>query len=392
MLEIKKWVTPIVVGAYPDETVQTVAKRMQQHGIGSVIIHNPHHKPLGIITERDILNKIVAWGRNPKATKAGDIMTSPIETVNISCPVLEVFKIFAKRDFRHLPVCLDDGRIIGVLSLRSKAFIQEVCRIMDALKNVNELKSHFLANVSHELKTPLISIAKSASLLLNESDQMQREEILHFLEIIERQANHLQIMIGDLLDITALEAGKLKVCKRAVDLLPLIDQAIRQTRLFAKRKKIKVSVQRNTPESIVFADDTRITQVLTNLLDNAIKFTPPGGRIVVTVTREDDNKKTLRVAVKDTGLGIPKEKLRMIFKRFEQAHDPLIGTPTGTGLGLTIVKEIVALHNGKVWVESEENQGSTFYFTLPTKKASHNGPKAALRLSEVIPPANKKSG
>lgn len=370
MIEIKEWVTPVVIGAYPHETVIKVVKRMQQHGIGSVIVIDTEKKPLGIFTERDLLYKIVAAEKDPKTTLVKEVMTAPIETINISRPVLEVFKLFAERDFRHLPVSLDDGRIVGVLSLRSKAFIQEICRIMGMLQNVNELKSHFLANVSHELKTPLISITRSASLLLENykngaEKDLTREEIYHFLEIIERQGHHLQLLIGDLLDITALEAGKMRLKMRNINLMPLIHQAAKNTGVLADRKEIKIMVESKTQDTTIFADESRIIQVLVNLIDNAIKFTPQGGQIIISVYTEDPTKKSLRVAVKDNGIGIPDEKMRLIFERFEQAHDPLIGNQSGTGLGLTIVKEIVGLHCGKVWVESEENKGSTFYFTLP---------------------------
>jgi len=365
MIEIKEWVTPIVVGAYPEESVQTVVKRMQQHGIGSVIVNSMDSKPIGIFTERDLLNKVIAQDKDPKQTLVKEVMTTPIETINISRPVMEVFKLFAERDFRHLPVSLDDGRIVGVLSLRSKAFIQEVCRIMNMLQNVNELKSHFLANVSHELKTPLISITKSAAILLNGLKEIKEEDLRHFLEIIERQGQHLQILIGDLLDITALEAGKMRLYKRNMNLLPVVEQAIKNTKVLADRKKIQMSVESQTDDPVIFADESRILQVLVNLLANAIKFTPENGQIVIQVCTEDANKKSLRVAVKDNGIGIPEEKMRLIFERFEQAHDPAVGNQSGTGLGLTIVKEIVGLHSGKVWVESEENKGSTFYFTLP---------------------------
>ncbi|HNV85459.1 MAG TPA: ATP-binding protein [Candidatus Omnitrophota bacterium] len=369
ILQIKGWLTPIVVGAYPDETVLTVVKRMQQFGIGSVIVNSIEQKPLGIFTERDVLNKVVAQGLDPNVTLVKEVMTSPIETINASCPPLEIFKLFAERGFRHLPVALDDGRIIGVLSLRSKGFIQEICRIMDILQNVNELKTRFLANVSHELRTPLVSITKSASLILDNYDQISREEITRFLQIIENQGNRLLRIINDLLDITALEAGRLRITKSNVDLCRVIETTIRGCELMTKRKNLKISFQKQTENTIVFADENRIVQVLDNLINNAIKFSPENGEIIVTVSSDEQDQHILRIAVRDNGVGIPKEKLRMIFERFEQAHDPNLGKPEGVGLGLSIVKEIVSLHNGNIWVESEENKGSTFYFTLPKPEA-----------------------
>jgi len=369
ILQIKGWLTPIVVGAYPEETVMTVVKRMQQFRIGSVIVNSVEQKPLGIFTERDVLNKVVAQGIDPNTTLVKEVMTSPIETINASCPPLEIFKLFADRGFRHLPVALDDGRIIGVLSLRSKGFIQEICRIMDILQNVNELKTRFLANVSHELRTPLVSITKSASLILDNYDQISREEITRFLQIIENQGNRLLRIINDLLDITALEAGRLRITKSNVDLCRVIETTIKSCELMTKRKQQKISFEKQTENTIVFADENRIVQVLDNLINNAIKFTPEGGEIIIIVSSDEQDQHILRVAVRDNGVGIPKEKLRMIFERFEQAHDPNLGKPEGVGLGLSIVKEIVTLHNGNIWVESEEKKGSTFYFTLPKPEA-----------------------
>lgn len=370
MIEVKEWLTPIVVGAYPNETVEKVVKRMKQYGIGSVIVNSIDQRPVGILTERDILNKVVAEKKDPEKTLVSDVMTAPVETVNVNQPVLEVFKLFAAREFRHLPVTLDDGRIIGVLSLRSKNFIHEIIRIMGVLQSVNELKSHFLANVSHDLKTPLISITKSANILRTEMPQMKPEEVNNFLEVIERQGERLLKLISDLLDITALEAGKMRLQKRNINLLGLVDTAVKNTEVLARRKNIAITYETHTEDPVVFVDEFRIIQVLINLISNALKFTNEGGKIRIDIHKEDINKKSLRVAVSDTGIGIPKEKLRVIFERFEQAHDPHMGIKQeGTGLGLTIVKEIVGLHSGKVWVESEENKGSTFYFTLPAEAA-----------------------
>ena len=369
MIEIREWVTPIVVGAYPHETVKAVVDRMYQHRIGSVIVHDKGQQPMGILTERDVLNKIVAAGRDPNKTLVKEVMTSPIETVNINRPAFDIFKLFAERDFRHLPITLDDGRVVGVLSLRSKTFLQEICRLMEVLKNVNELKSHFLANVSHELKTPLASITGSATLIMENFKDMGQEEIFKFLQIIERQGHHLQRVITDLLDVTALEAGKMRIERSYVDLMRVVDTAIKSAEILANRKRIKLSFENHTKQTTIFADENRILQVLINLIMNAIKFTPEGGQIIIAIHSEDSHKHSLRVAVKDTGVGIPKEKLRMIFERFERAHDTALGNKhDGIGLGLTIVKEIVTLHQGKVWVESEERKGSTFYFTIPANQ------------------------
>lgn len=370
-LEIKEWINPVVVGAYPDETVSDVAKRMKQYGIGAVIVNSVDDKPVGIFTERDLLNKVVAAGKDPLKTLIGDVMTFPIETVNVNQAPFDIFKLFAERDFRHLPVTLDDGRIIGVLSVRSKGFIQEICRVMSVLKNVNELKSRFLANVSHELRTPLVSITKSASLMIDNFKDLPAEDATKFLKIIEGQGNRLLKLIGDLLDMTALEAGKMRIEPSNVDLGRLIDLAMKNCELLAKRKGITLGFERRVANAVVFADESRIVQVLENLISNAIKFTEDGGQIIISVCQEGKTTKSVRVAVSDSGVGIPQEKLRLIFERFEQAHDPALGKPEGTGLGLSIVKEIVALHNGDVWVESEENKGSTFYFTLPAVETVH---------------------
>lgn len=369
VLQIKEWLTPIVITAAPEEIVFAVVKRMQQFGIGSVIVSSGDRKPLGIFTERDVLNKVVAGGLDPNTTFVKDVMTSPVETVNVARPPLEIFKLFAERDFRHLPVALDDGSIIGVLSLRSRGFIQEICRIMNVLQGAHDLKSRFLSNVSHELRTPLVSISKSASLMLDAYKEMTEEEIMKCLSIIETQSTRLLRTINDLLDITALEAGRLRMEKSNVDLFHVIENVIKNSEHYRKRKNMKITFRKDVENSVVFADENRIAQVMDNLVNNAIKFTPDGGAVSISLVADEKDKNILRVAVRDTGIGISGQKLRMIFERFEQAHDPNLGKPEGVGLGLSIVKEIVALHNGNVWAESEENKGSTFYFTLPTPDA-----------------------
>ncbi|MDP3920945.1 MAG: ATP-binding protein [Candidatus Omnitrophota bacterium] len=366
-IKIKEWLTPIVVGAYPDETVLTVTKRMHQYGIGAVIVYSTEQEPVGIFTERDVMNKIIAEERDPEKTTIKEVMTSPVETIPVGTHPMEIFKLFSERNFRHLPVALDDGRIIGVLSLRSRGFLQEVIRIMSILESVNEMKSHFLSNVSHELRSPLISMTKGASLALDHSDDLDKLEVTKILKMVESQGGRLLEIINDLLDMTALEAGKVRIEPKDIDIIDLIHESIRNNEVMSKRKLISIAFENKAASTQVYVDEGRIKQVLDNLLSNAVKFTPESGRITIVVNSEEQNR--LKVSVRDTGVGIPKDKISLIFERFEQAHDTNLGKPQGTGLGLSIVKEIVTLHNGSVWVESEEDKGATFFFTVPTSPA-----------------------
>ncbi len=243
------------------------------------------------------------------------------------------------------------------------------------LKQVDEKKTRFLSNVSHELRTPLTSIRSFIEILLTYKD-LDRATQEEFLGIISGESDRLSLLINDILDVVKLESGKVERHLVKADMGEVIKGSIKSLEPMAVEKGLKIEF--NEPAGgmpLVKGDKNQLTQVMVNLLNNAIKFTSGGG-ITVTAKGEQDH---LLVAVTDTGEGIFPEEKEMIFEEFYRAGDNVAGRPKGSGLGLSISKKIVEYHGGKIWVESELGKGSTFFFTIP------------LDLEELIQPAYEKA-
>ncbi len=238
-------------------------------------------------------------------------------------------------------------------------------------KEIEKLKSDFLANVSHELRTPLVATEKSVSLILNKSAGEISETQTQFLTIAEHNLKRLSLMINDLLDLSKLEARKTELKREPIILEKIIDDSIESLNNWAKTKSVRIEkvILGNIPE--VNVDPNKIIQVLNNLIGNAIKFTPDSGSITVglELSKEDG---IIKVSVADTGIGIAKEDLPKVFDKFYQTQERAPTDISGTGIGLAIVKEIVELHGGKVWAESEKSQGAKFIFTLPLSNTENN--------------------
>jgi signal transduction histidine kinase len=250
-------------------------------------------------------------------------------------------------------------------------------RANQELRKLDQLKSEFIASVSHEFRTPLNSIKESIALLAEGVVRLGEEQGNRVFEIAANNVNRLALLIDDLLDFSKLEAGRMRLEKQPHDLSEIIEEVVDSMKGIAeKSKQIRLVWVGGGDHPQVFADKSRIVQVLMNLVDNAIKFTPPGGR--VTITSEVNEEARAVVAVEDTGIGIGKEDLGRIFKKFEQVRTRQPGTEVrGTGLGLAISKQIVELHEGRIWVESELTRGSRFIFTLPVYGQAAD-PKAEL--------------
>jgi len=230
------------------------------------------------------------------------------------------------------------------------------------LKIVDKMKSDFFATMSHELRTPLTSIKEGTSLLLEGVGGEVAERQKRLLTIIDEESHRLIDLVNSLLDLSKMEAGMMVLNYANTDITPLINKAVKEIEPLALAKGIVFKVELFYKLPAIKMDRERILQVLRNLIGNAVKFTPNGGEVRITVKEIEGN---LEVSVQDPGPGIPEENLATIFEKFQQV--PLLGSyqMKGTGLGLTIVKHIVTAHGGKVWAESEQQLGSTFTFLLP---------------------------
>lgn len=225
-------------------------------------------------------------------------------------------------------------------------------------KELDKLKSEFVANVSHELKTPLTAIKGYSELLLTQIVEEERSK--NYLKIINQEAERLTKLINDLLDISRLEAGRMEIKREIVD----IKNIIKERALFFQSQTTKHSFIFSFPAYpvLISGDQDRLTQVFHNLIDNAVKYSPKGGNISLSI---QDNLKSVIIEVSDQGEGISPEHLPYIFDRFYRADSSLIKRKSGTGLGLSIVKSIVEAHKGKISVYSKVGEGTTFTIEFP---------------------------
>ncbi len=233
------------------------------------------------------------------------------------------------------------------------------------LQEAMNIKTEFTSTVSHELRTPLASIKGSIDIVMSGSAGDVSADQNKFLSKAKANIDRLKRLIDDFLDFSKLEAGKASFEKEWVDLKRMVDDVIDIQHAVAEKKGLVLKTDIDGILPKIFCDPDRVNQVLTNLLNNAIKFTDTGYIEVSAHILEGTD--VVHVCVKDTGEGISKEDIGRIFEKFQQVGDPSHRKTGGTGLGLSIVKEIICQHGGKIWVESEVNQGSKFIFTLPLK-------------------------
>ena len=243
---------------------------------------------------------------------------------------------------------------------------REVSRLNVELDQAGKLKDQFLANVSHELRTPLNSVIGFSELLLTGQvegaalSDTQRD----YLETISRNGRHLLQLINELLDLSKIAAGRMDLRLEPVPLDALLREAVDSVRAQLEARRHRLALE-PAPEPVsVRADRGRVLQILLNLLSNAIKFTPDGGHVMLTA-RVEDGGRHVRVAVRDTGIGIAPEDRAKLFQEFVQLDAAPSRRYEGTGLGLALSKRLVELHGGAIGVESALGQGSTFWFTLP---------------------------
>lgn len=229
------------------------------------------------------------------------------------------------------------------------------------LREANQAKDIFLATLSHELRSPLNAILGWAKLL--RSGKLDKETEGRALEAIERNAQTQAELIGDLMDVSRIVTGKLRLDARPIDLAPVIEGAVDAVRPSGDAKSLGLDVQMEAEGDLVRGDRSRLSQVISNLLSNAVKFTPPGGKINVSLRRIGSY---VSLTVTDTGIGISPEFLPHVFDRFRQADGTTIRTHRGLGLGLAIVRHLVELHGGTVGVESKGiGKGAAFIVNLP---------------------------
>jgi signal transduction histidine kinase len=251
----------------------------------------------------------------------------------------------------------------SVLAIENARLFLEVEEKGRQLESASRHKSQFLANMSHELRTPLNAILGYTELILDNIYGEIGEKVRDVLVRLEKSGRHLLGLINDVLDLSKIEAGQLTLALAEYSMPDVVQTVLTAVEALAAEKKLalQVTVAPDLPRGQ--GDERRISQVLLNLVGNAIKFTEAGG-VRVDVSASDG---TFRVAVADTGPGIAPEDQAKIFQEFQQVDSSSTRKKGGTGLGLSIAKRIVEMHGGRIWVESSPGKGSTFWFTLPVR-------------------------
>ncbi len=249
------------------------------------------------------------------------------------------------------------GNLLGVIL---------VCRDLSErrelveLKKIDQMKSELISNVSHELRTPLTSIKAYTETLLESVDDGDIETQKDFLSIINEEADRLSRLISDLLDLSRIEQGKVRLIKEEGSILSHVEKVVNMFLSKEITHPIKIIKKDDIP--MILFDSDKIHQVLTNIIGNAVKYSPEGGEIMVTVSINGEN---VQISVKDHGMGISPEHHDKIFEKFYRVDSSLTYEIGGTGLGLPITKYLIEAHGGKIWVESKVGKGSEFHFPLP---------------------------
>jgi two-component system phosphate regulon sensor histidine kinase PhoR len=308
------------------------------------------HKPVSELINRETgKNEFVNFlsqSRQSKSrhTRREITVSNETETKNFDCIISCIFD--------------ENGRVTGMV-----AVLHNVTRE----KEISQMKNDFVSRVSHELKTPLASISAYSEMLADgeANDEKTRKE---FYSVIQDQAKRLNRLIEDILNISRIESGLIKVDKKPVSLTILIEEQLQMIRNYAEEKNITVIGQTPIVFDQVYADKDMISGVVINLLSNAVKYTPSGGSIKIEM-EVDESASLARVSITDTGVGIPENEIEHIFEKFYRVGESK-KQAEGTGLGLNLVKQIVEkVHNGRVFVKSKPGEGSTFGFELPLAAA-----------------------
>ena len=339
-----------------------------------------------VLNEREIKEiEIIQKTKQMRSNKIFGLETISFDTlfapIKVGDDFFGIVELFRQTPFSSEDVtCFQAIAHQVALPLRSAKLYEEISITNKKLEKLEKLKSEFISIVSHELRTPLTPINNSLEIVLSGQAGELTPEINNFISMAKRNIQRLSGIIEDLLDLSRIQTGKLDYRYKICDITPSLELLKNTFLQVAQEKNIKINliIKEKLPE--IYADSRRIEQILSNLVSNSLKFTSQGGMIEVEASVIDENQveydnlimpkikpngKYIKISVKDNGIGMKKEDIPKIFDKFSQIETSLNRNKGGVGLGLTITKQLIDAHLGAVWVESQEQKGSTFSVILP---------------------------
>ncbi len=347
--------------AYPQQWYETEKERIVSAVLGQLEMLETYSKE-DTYDQVRLLRKSGTSARNVTLVMAGIVLililaVSFFITRSITNP-LAVLRAKTKE--------IAEGVFDCSLPVSAPAEISELAQAFGSmctkLRDLDTMKSEFFSMMSHELRTPLTSIKEGTALLREKIAGPITDKQGRLLTILAEESQRLIDMVNSLLDLSKMEAGMMVYHIEKGNLIPLIDRSLMEIGPLVESKQIKIETKIAESVPLVNMDSERLLQVLRNLIGNAVKFTPHGGRVEISVKSADSGTE---VAVADTGPGIPRERLDTIFDKFQQISSAGPYQVKGTGLGLAIAKHVIASHGGRIWVESDLGKGSSFIFVLP---------------------------
>jgi signal transduction histidine kinase len=361
-----------------DDSWQTLLLAAGAGEVGRKMVAQEH--TIGMDAERSL---VARSSRERHAVIVNDVRSEPDFLPNpdlpetrseMAVPMIvgdKVLGVFDVQSDRVNGFSTEDASIYTTLAsqvavaLQNARLYAEQASTVTQLRELDRLKSSFLANMSHELRTPLNSILGFSDVILEELDGPLTENMNNDLLLIQKNGQHLLHLINDVLDMAKIEAGRMSLSPEKFVLHEVLDEVVSITSPLASERNLAFAFEKDSDKKIeIFADRTRMRQIMINLVNNAIKYTEKG-KISLRTTPLEGEK--VLIAVKDTGLGIPPDKLETIFQEFAQIDTSTTRKGGGTGLGLPISRRLVEMHGGRLWAESSgiAGEGSTFYVELP---------------------------
>ena len=315
------------------------------------------------------------WQYAPDTTQNEDyISTNPAVRSELAIPIHHNEKVFGVLNVLAGEIdAFDQEDILMAISLADAIYLaldnaylhKQLLEAKQAAETANQAKNEFISVVAHELKNPMTAIRGSADLLRRGAIGPVSPEQISFIDMILSSTSRLQALVSDLSDISRIETGNLNITPQAVSLHEILADSIQLllSQIEAKEQKLDIQVPSDMPA--LWADPNRLSQVLTNLLSNAHKYTPKGGQITICASLSPASQDLVQISIADNGIGINTEDQQHLFNKFFRGNDAEKRKASGTGLGLNITRSLIELQGGRIWFESQYRQGTTFYFTIP---------------------------